>query len=576
MSRRTLVPRCVLASLGAVVLGGSIPAAAQVTWSPLSPATSPPPRAGHAMVYDSARGRTVLFGGYDPTFAYLSDTWEWDGTNWSQISTATSPSPRASAAAVYDPALGRVVLFGGVDGSGPLGETWEWDGTDWRQRTPPNFPGPRGAAAMAFDPSRNVDILFGGADSSGALSDTWMWNGTNWFALSPATTPTARGGHAMTYDPGTGHILMMGGVGTCTFSCPYIREQWEWDGTDWTQIFPANVPFAREQFGMAYDAVRGQTIVFGGHFCAPFGCFDRGDTWLYDGVDWTQQTVPQSPSVRYAVGMVYDAARSETLLFGGSTMEGDTWALDPPLSLTSIAPADGSEAGGDWINLYGTSFTTRADSSVTIGGAAAVVGDVLHGRMRVRTPAGSGVADVTLTNSLGTTSLRGAFTYVAPEIAARFGNVNVALGDRESPLTVNGGVGDASRVVSVPVGQPLGGAVASPSSLPTAHFCMYAWIGVPNLSTLTSLPRGLGFMVFPTPFAGSTPQPRFIFNNLGRTSILGSPNAPSSPAPSTLFSRPGGLSHPISVTFQGVIQDLGSIIDQQVSVTNAVIVRVTP
>lgn len=577
MARRIVVSKAVVAWLAAAVIGSSVPAVAQVTWSPVNPVTSPPPRAGHAMAYDAARNRTVVFGGYDPSFAYLADTWEWDGTSWAQISTATSPSPRASAAVAYDAATGRVVVFGGVDSTGPLGDTWEWDGSDWTQRTPPSSPSARGAAAMAYDPSRSVLVLFGGADSSGALADTWMWNGTNWFALSPATTPSGRGGHAMSYDPGSGHVLMMGGVGTCTpFTCPYVHEQWEWDGTDWTQAFPANVPFAREQFGMVYDSGRQQTILFGGHFCASFGCFDRSDTWLYDGTDWSQATVPQSPSDRYAFGMVYDAARGETLLFGGNTMEGDTWAMDRPLSLTSIAPADGSEAGGDWINLYGTSFTTRADSTVTIGGATAVVGEILHGRMRVRTPAGTGVGDVTLVNSLGTASLRGAFTYVAPEIAARFGNVNVALGDRESPLTVNGSTGDASRTVTLSVGQPLAGAVASPSSLATARFCIYVWAGIPNASTLTPLPRGLGFSVFPTPFAGGAPQPRIRFNNLGRTSILGTPTAPSTPAPSTLFSRPSGLSHPLSATLQGLIQDAGSIIDQQVSVTNAVLVRVTP
>jgi hypothetical protein len=33
------------------------------------------------MVYDKARGRTVLFGGR----AGAHDTWEWDGQQWRQI-----------------------------------------------------------------------------------------------------------------------------------------------------------------------------------------------------------------------------------------------------------------------------------------------------------------------------------------------------------------------------------------------------------------------------------------------------------------------------------------------------------
>ena len=36
-------------------------------WRMLSPTTSPPARRGHAMAYDAARQRIVLFGGFDGT-----------------------------------------------------------------------------------------------------------------------------------------------------------------------------------------------------------------------------------------------------------------------------------------------------------------------------------------------------------------------------------------------------------------------------------------------------------------------------------------------------------------------------
>src|SRR5512134_80585 len=39
--------------------------------------SSPLSRNGHAMAYDSARGRVVLFGGVRSS-GYLADTWEWD------------------------------------------------------------------------------------------------------------------------------------------------------------------------------------------------------------------------------------------------------------------------------------------------------------------------------------------------------------------------------------------------------------------------------------------------------------------------------------------------------------------
>ena len=37
----------------------------------------PAPRAGHAMAYDSARSRTILFGGDALAGNFLNDTWEW-------------------------------------------------------------------------------------------------------------------------------------------------------------------------------------------------------------------------------------------------------------------------------------------------------------------------------------------------------------------------------------------------------------------------------------------------------------------------------------------------------------------
>ena len=75
------------------------------------------------MAYDSARGVTVLFGGYG-AFGYpVDDTWEWDGNTWA-LRSATGPSPRRDHAMVYDSARSTVVLFGGVSLYVPKGDTW--------------------------------------------------------------------------------------------------------------------------------------------------------------------------------------------------------------------------------------------------------------------------------------------------------------------------------------------------------------------------------------------------------------------------------------------------------------------
>ena len=79
-----------------------------------APLSRPQVRWNSPLAYDSSRGRVVMFGGTDSSASRnLADTWEWDGTNWIQRAPATSPTARAGHAMAYDSIRGRVVLFGG-------------------------------------------------------------------------------------------------------------------------------------------------------------------------------------------------------------------------------------------------------------------------------------------------------------------------------------------------------------------------------------------------------------------------------------------------------------------------------
>src|SRR5262249_8951846 len=100
-------------------------------WTQQSPATSPSARTFHAMAYDLVRQRTVLFGGWDMVLNFfLSDTWEWDGSNW--VARGLGPLPeRAEAehALVHAAAGERVVCFGEIyfppnHLGGPADDTW--------------------------------------------------------------------------------------------------------------------------------------------------------------------------------------------------------------------------------------------------------------------------------------------------------------------------------------------------------------------------------------------------------------------------------------------------------------------
>src|SRR5262249_22445088 len=130
------------------------------TWT--ERATTGPARQNMGIAYDSARNRTVVFGGAGP----LGDTWEWDGATWTERAT-TGPAPRVDPAMVYDSARGRRVMFGGYTPAGGsfgtlFGDTWEWDGNTWTQRTNVGSPGVRTNHPMAYDSVTGKTVLFGG------------------------------------------------------------------------------------------------------------------------------------------------------------------------------------------------------------------------------------------------------------------------------------------------------------------------------------------------------------------------------------------------------------------------------
>ena len=89
-------------------------------------------------------------------------------------------------------------------------------------------------------------------------------------------------------------------------------------------------PAPRFGHAMAYDEVRGRTVLFGGD---NRGSSLLGDTWEWDGNDWTQAN-DVGPGGRSGHAMAFSApsvgaTSFEALLFGGqngaSTLA-DTWS----------------------------------------------------------------------------------------------------------------------------------------------------------------------------------------------------------------------------------------------------------
>jgi hypothetical protein len=85
-------------------------------------------------------------------------------------------------------------------------------------------------------------------------------------------------------------------------------------------------------------------------------------------------------------------------------------------SITSISPSSGSITGGTSVTITGSNlYGPGPNTTVAVGGQNATVTNTTAQTITVTTPAGTaGAQNVTVTNGLGTTTIPGGFTYVAP------------------------------------------------------------------------------------------------------------------------------------------------------------------
>lgn len=287
-----------------------------------------PPRYEHIMAYDSARDRIIAFGGYTYQHGmafFLADTWEWDGGSWTLRGTS-GPSRRDSHAMAYDSARSRVVLFGGTDGGASLNDTWEWNGTNWNQRST-SGPTPRYGHAMAFDSGRGRTVMFGGFNSNSVTysAETWEWDGTSWI-FRASTGPSKRSWHSLVYDSRRSRVVLFGGqYFPSTGGVVRLGDTWEWDGTSWIQLATTGPP-AGGSIAMAYDSDRGRTVLYGGII----GSTLVGQTWEWDGTSWAENSTI-GPPPRGGHAMAYDSYRQRTVLFGGyytGIPSAETWEWD--------------------------------------------------------------------------------------------------------------------------------------------------------------------------------------------------------------------------------------------------------
>jgi cysteine-rich repeat protein len=366
-----------------------------------SPGKTPHKRDSHAIAYDGARQRVVMYGGWT-TGGNLNDTWEWDGTSWTQITTAHSPGTRLDASMAYDPVRHRIVLFGGYGANytGVKADTWEYDGVDWTLKAPTASPPACAAAAFSFDANRGHMLLYGGKLGDGTVqTTTWDYNGTTWTSLMPAANPGPRAGARMAYDSLHNYVVLLGGgdnhlwtwngsawtdrgARTSLTNTGYDQlamtfdanrqalviwdgnqtNTFEWNGTSLvsiagTPVAPAGSSYSYVEF--AYDAIREQVIMFGGYGLVNGSVTDDYNvTWARSGTSWAKPPAFAEPPARQRSEAAYDPMRRRVVLFGGQTDSlgtsvNDTWEWDGT-QWSSAAPTAKPPVRGGAMMSYDT------------------------------------------------------------------------------------------------------------------------------------------------------------------------------------------------------------------------------
>jgi len=307
------------------------PALEAWTWVKRAPSTPPDARRYAGMAFDGNRNKTVLFGGTGG--GARCDTWEYSGGSWSNTIVAASagvcpvagsPPARQNLGIAYDGARKQVVVFGGYNAA-YLDDTWIYaGGTTWTAActscvTGTSKPSGRGSPSMAFDSTRNVVVMFGGYDASGRLCDTWEWNGTAWSRKSDGSScgtgkPAGRSFAGMAFDASRGVTVLFGGNGA---SGAFLGDTWEWNGTTWSQKSTTG-PTARREHVLAYDPARARTVLFAGAVATGPGILEA-DTWEWNGTTWSSTTPSTKPDYRFGGSGAWDSTARRLVIYGGAT-----------------------------------------------------------------------------------------------------------------------------------------------------------------------------------------------------------------------------------------------------------------
>ena len=225
---------------------------------------------------------------------------------------------------------------------------------------------PRSSGALFFDEKLRRVVLLNGVvpPEKPELGQLWAWDGKAW-SLVPAQGPSMRTVFGAAYDTRRKRIVLFGGTGN-TALLDKRDDTWEWDGRAWHRMADTSAG-TRDHHGMVYDAGRRRTVLYGGVTSENLPDGSRApakDTWEWDGKKWTR-IAAQGAMPPGGGAMAYDAKRKQVVLFGGMygrARSSETWAWDGKVWRKL---ADAGPAGR---NGHAMVFDPRAGVVLLMGG----------------------------------------------------------------------------------------------------------------------------------------------------------------------------------------------------------------
>ncbi len=303
-----------------VAFCGLVPpgALAQPCGTPWSAGTTgPAARMDHAMAYDSARGKVVVYGGRSAGQVF-AETWEWTasgsggGGTW-ELRAVTNPSTGYAAGLTFDSVRQRTVMFGGVRVTGSTtNATWEWDGIAWTPVQPTTSPPATDGRLLAFDSARARVVLV--ASQGSAPGTTWEYDGNTW-ALQADPTPVIypTGSYSMAFDASRSRMVLVGPV-VATGSLTGLGVWERNNATGWVLVNQGSFPYDYYiQPRCAYDPAGGRVLVLDGH-----DLFGSTRIWAWNGAQnsWSRLS-GEGPQPLALGACAFDGAGGQLLMLGG-------------------------------------------------------------------------------------------------------------------------------------------------------------------------------------------------------------------------------------------------------------------